>query len=415
MNPPTFIRLAVLFFFQFFIWSTWAISMGTWMSKTMGFSPVQIGTAYGATSLAAMISPFFVGMVADRFFAAHRILAVLHIVGGALLYYTPKAAEGGNFGAFYAVMLLYVLFYMPTLALVNSVAFSQMKTSAEGFGYIRVFGTFGWIAAGFLIGKWELSALPMQFSIGAAVSVALGIYCLLFLPNVPPKAKGQAVSIRDVLGLDSLVLLKDRSFAIFAIGSFLICIPLAFYYSGVGRFLNDIGVKEVEAKVIYGQISEIVFMLIFPLMFARLGVKKMLLLGMACWAARYFLFANGNAGPAYWMLVIGLVLHGPCFDFFFVTGQVYVDQQATEKIRSAAQGFIAFITYGAGMLVGSIIQGYVLDHYTVDGRITWAPTWIIPAVGALGVLLLFAAFFTDPKRKQAGVEEVPLKASPEGL
>jgi nucleoside transporter len=415
MNPSTRIRLSILFFFQFFIWSTWAISMGTWMSKTMGFSPVQIGSAYGASAIAAMVSPFFVGMVADRFFAAQRVLGFLHILGGVLLYLTPKVAEGGSFGAFYTLMLLHVLCYMPTLALVNAVAFSQMKDSAQGFGGIRVFGTIGWIVAGYLIGHWELSALPQQFFVGAGVSVALGVYCLLFLPNVPPKGKGEKVTVRDILGLDSLQLLKDRSFAIFAIGSFLICIPLAFYYSGVGRFLNEVGVKEVEAKVIYGQISEIVFMLIFPIMFARLGVKKMLLLGMACWAARYVLFANGNAGPAYWMLVVGLILHGPCFDFFFVTGQVYVDQQAGEKIRSAAQGFIAFITYGAGMFVGSIIQGYVLEHYTVDGKINWAPTWIIPAVGAFGVLLLFAAFFTDPARRRVETEEVPLKPSPEGL
>jgi nucleoside transporter len=313
-------------------------------------------------------------------------------------------------------MLLYVLFYMPTLALVNSVAFSQMTDSAKSFGGIRVLGTIGWIAAGNVIGYLNLGASPEQFTVGAAVSVGLGLYSLLFLPNVPPKAKGEPVTVRAVLGLDSLQLLKDRSFAIFAIGSFLICIPLAFYYSGVGRFLGQVGVEHAEAKITYGQMSEIFFMLVFPFMFARLGVKKMLLLGMLCWAARYFLFAYGNAGPGYWMLIFGILLHGPCFDFFFVTGQVYVDQQANERIRSAAQGFIAFITYGAGMLVGSYLQGYVLDHYTVDGTINWAPTWIIPGVGALGVMLLFAAFFSDPVRqRRSELEDVPLKPSPEGL
>lgn len=414
MNLSSRIRLSILFFFQFAIWSSWSISLGTWMKNTIHFDAVQTGFAYGATSIAAMLSPFFVGMVADRFFPAQRILGVLHLLGGIALYLTPHAAASG-FGLFYVVMLLHVLCYMPTLALVNSVAFSQMTDSAKGFGGIRVFGTFGWIAAGYVIGTQNLSASPWQFTIGAGISIALSIYCFFFLPDVPPKARGQAVTFRDVLGLDALQLLKDRSFAIFSIASFLICIPLAFYYSGVGRFLADVGVKEVESKVIYGQVSEILFMLLFPVLFARLGVKKMLMLGMACWAVRYYLFSQGNAGPAYWMLVVGLALHGPCFDLFFVTGQVYVDQQAHEKIRSAAQGFIAFITYGAGMLVGSLLQGYVIEHYTTNGAINWPPTWIIPAVGAVGVLLLFAAFFTDPKRRQPILDEVPLKPSPEGI
>ena len=265
------------------------------------------------------------------------------------------------------------------------------------------------------IGWLKWNNRPEQFVLGSIVSIALGVFCLLCLPNVPPKAKGEPVSMRAVLGLDSLQLLKDRSFLIFAIGSFLICIPLAFYYNGIDRFIADAKIEHGTAWITTGQMSEIIFMLLFPIMFARLGVKKMLLLGMACWAARYFLFAYGIAGPTFWMLLLGLLLHGPCFDFFFVTGQVYVDQQAHEKIRSAAQGFIAFITYGAGLFVGSLLQGQVLEHYTVNGVKNWAPTWIIPAVGAIGVLLLFAAFFTDPARRRPALDEIPLKPSPEGL
>lgn len=411
MNPSSRLRISILFFVQFFVWGTWGVSMGTWMTN-LGFSAPQIGTAFGATSIAAMISPFFVGMIADRFFAAQRVLGVLHIVGGVLLY---LASRTHTFAAFYPLLLLHTLCYMPTLALANAVAFSQMEDSAKSFGSIRVLGTFGWIAAGVVIGLLNLGPTPTQFVLGACASVVLGVYCLAFLPNVAPKAAGEPVSVRAILGLDSLALLKDRSFAIFAIGSFLICIPLAFYYSGAERFLTQTGVAHAPAKMTYGQMSEVFFMFVFPIMFARLGVKKMLLLGMACWAARYFLFAYGNAGPALWMLILGIILHGPCFDFFFVTGQVYVDQQAGEKIRSAAQGFIAFITYGAGMLVGSITQGFVLDRYTTDGKIDWAPTWLIPGVGALAVLVLFAAFFKDNSRRLASSAANPvLTPSPEG-
>lgn len=378
----------------------------------LGFSAPQIGTAFGATSIAAMISPFFVGMIADRFFAAQRVLGVLHIVGGVLLW---LAAKTTTFSSFYPILLAHTLCYMPTLALVNAVAFSQMTDSAKSFGSIRVMGTFGWIAAGLLIGKLNLGPTPTQFTVGAVASVALGLYSFFVLPNTPPKAKGEPVSLRAILGLDALQLMKDRSFAVFSIGSFLICIPLAFYYSGAERFLTQIGVAEAPAKMTYGQMSEVLFMFLFPVMFSRLGVKKMLLLGMACWTARYVLFAYGNAGAGLWMLILGIVLHGACFDFFFVTGQVYVDQQASERIRAAAQGFIAFITYGAGMLVGSIAQGFILDRFTrPDGSIDWAPTWLIPAAGAAGVLLIFAALFKDPRPTRGSTASVAT-AEPAGV
>ena len=261
-------------------------------------------------------------------------------------------------------------------------------------------GTFGWIAAGLLIGTYNFGPTAAQFVIGAGASILLGVYCLLVLPDVPPKAKGHPISVRGILGLDALVLFKDRSFATFAIGSFLICIPLAFYYSGAERFLSQIGVTEAPAKMTFGQMSEVLFMLIFPFLFARLGVKKMLLLGMACWVVRYLCFAYGNATSHLWMLLVGIVLHGPCFDFFFVTGQIYVDQRAPEQMRAAAQCLIAFITYGAGMLVGSIAQGYVIDAYTLaDKTINWAPTWLIPAAGSGAVLLAFMALFKSPPKE----------------
>lgn len=407
MNTNSRIKISILFFAQFFTWGAWGVSMGTWMNG-LGFSAPQIGTAFGATSIAAMISPFLVGMVADRYFSAQRVLGVLHVLGGCLLF---AASRTSDFSSFYPLLLAHCLCYMPTLALANTVAFSQMSDAAQSFGGIRVMGTFGWIAAGMLIGKLNLGPTSSQFVLGAGVSVALGLYCLLFLPDVPPKSKGTPASFKSVIGLDALELMKDRSFAVFALGSFLICIPLAFYYSGTERFLTQIGMAEAPFKMTFGQMSEVLFMLVFPLMFARLGVKRMLLLGMACWALRYVCFAYGDATSAVGsgLLLAGIILHGPCFDFFFVTGQVYVDQRAPERMRASAQCFIAFLTYGAGMLVGSISQGYVIDACTKDGVVQWTPTWLLPAAGSAGVLLLFLALFRAPA---AGAQkEAQLQAS----
>jgi nucleoside transporter len=398
MPPKARLQISILFFFQFFVWGAWGVSMGTWMNG-LGFSATQIGTAFAATSLAAMISPFIVGMVADRFFPAQRVLGALHLAGGLLLLAASRAT---TFPAFYPLLLAHALCYMPTLALANTVAFSQMSDAAQSFGGIRVLGTFGWIAAGLLVGNLNLGPTALPFVLGGGVSLALGLYCMLALPEVPPKAKGQPIAIRSILGLDALKLMKDRSFAVFAVGSFLVCIPLAFYYSGTERFLTQIGVEHAPAKMTLGQMSEVFFMLVFPLMFSRLGVKKMLLLGMGCWMVRYFCFASASSSPGGWLLIAGILLHGPCFDFFFVTGQIYVDQRAPETMRSAAQCFVAFITYGAGMLVGSITQGYVIDAYTLpDKTVQWAPTWIIPAVGSGVILLVFAALFKDPSKNQS--------------
>ncbi len=405
MNPIARFKVSVLFFFQFFIWGSWGATMGIWMSKhgaDAGFNNVAIGQAFATTSIAAIISPFFVGMIADRFFSAQRVLGFLHVVGGVLLY---LASQQTTFTGFYPLLLAHTLCYMPTLALANTVAFSQMDDSAKHFGSIRVLGTFGWIAAGLMVGKLGLEPTAQQFLYAAYVSVALGVYSFLFLPNVPPRAKGEPISLGAILGLDALQMMKDRSFFIFSMGSFLICIPLAFYYSGAGLFLGEIGVKEVGFKMTFGQMSEVLFMLLFPLMFARLGVKKMLLLGMLCWTIRYVCFAAGAENVVMPLLLAGIILHGPCFDFFFVTGQIYVDQQADRRIRSAAQGFIAFLTYGVGMYVGSTIQGYVIEHYKIvdaAGVVThnWKPTWLIPAAAAGVVMLIFLAMFDDPKKKQ---------------
>jgi nucleoside transporter len=399
MNTSARIKLSLMMFLQYVIWGAWFVTGYTFLTKKWGFSDPEAASCYATTNLAAMIAPFFVGLVADRFFAAQKVLAVLHLLGAVFIY---LASEQTTFAAFYPLLLAHTLCYMPTMALTNSVALAQMDNPGAQFPGIRVLGTIGWIAAGQAVSRmgWDLDVRIFHFA--AAASVVLALYSL-FLPHTPPKAKGEPVTLRAILGLDALSLMKDRSFAIFMIGSFLICIPLAFYYNLTGAFLTDRGVVDTAATMSWGQMSEIFFMLVFPLAFARFGVKWMLLIGMAAWAGRYALFAMqptpdvvswGTMWPAY----IGVILHGVCYDFFFVTGQVYVDERAGEKMRSAAQGFIAFATYGLGMFVGSYIQGQVAAGHTVNGVKDWNQIWMIPAVGALGVLLLFLALFRSPRR-----------------
>jgi nucleoside transporter len=392
---PTSVRvkLSVLMFLQYFVWGSWYVTMGPYLNETLKFSGQEQGPAYGTTALAAMISPFFVGMVADRFFATEKILAVLHIVGGLLLLYVSTLT---TFGAFYPVLLAYTLCYMPTLALSNSLSFHQMSNPGKEFPGVRVLGTIGWIVAGYVIGFLGFGTSAGMFTTGAVASIVLGLYCFT-LPHTPPAKLGHAVTARDILGLDALKLMKERSFAIFVLGSFLICIPLQFYYGLAGTFLSEIGVQNVPTKMTLGQVSEIFFMLVMPIFFVRLGVKWMLIVGMLAWTTRYLLFSWGDNGALAWMLYVGILLHGICYDFFFVTGQIYVDKRAPGDLRAAAQGFIAFVTLGVGMFIGSLVFGRVLDIYRTSGPVPhdWPAVWLVPAVAAGAVLLLFALFFQD--------------------
>ncbi|MDB6054048.1 MAG: yegT 2 [Verrucomicrobiales bacterium] len=409
MSPSTRIRLSFMMFLQYFVWGTWYVTMFTYLSQTRGFTGGQIGWAYAAVNIGAIVAPFFVGMIADRFFATEKILAVLHILGGGFLYWASTAT---TFPEFLSALLCHTLCYMPTMALTNSLSFHHVSNPGKDFPFIRVLGTIGWIAAGWLIGYqaiWGKSIEPtdLPFKIGAASSVAMGLFCLC-LPHTPPKAKGLKVDVKTVLGLDALQLLKDRSFLIFIVGSLLICIPLAFYFSGANGFLNEIGVTNAASKMTFGQMSEIIFMLVMPFFFSRLGVKKMLLCGMLAWTARYVLFMFGNPGSGMWMLYGGIVLHGICYDFFFVTGQIYVDRQANISIRAAAQGFIAFITYGLGMMIGSLVQGKVAETYAINNTSHhWDKIWLIPAVMSGAVFLLFALFFkeSDAAKGKSAIHE----------
>ena len=395
----TRLKLSTMMFLQYFVWGMWGVTMGTWLGETLHFTGAQIGLAFGTTALAAMISPFFVGMVADRFFATERILAALHLIGGPILFFVSLQT---SFLPLYIVMLVYTLCFMPTLALTNSLSFHQMQDPGREFPAIRVLGTIGWIAAGLLVGSLGIEATAIPMKLAAAGSVALGLFCFA-LPHTPPKKTTERATWREVLGLDALKLMSDPSFAVFVIGSFLICIPLQFYYTFTNPFLNELHVSNAAGKMTMGQMSEIFFMLVMPLFFRKLGVKKMLLVGMAAWAARYALFAMGNNGSLVGMLYGGILLHGVCYDFFFVTGQIYVDQKAPVQLRAAAQGFIAFVTLGVGMFIGSWLSGTVVDAFQHQ----WDRIWLVPSAGAAAVLLMFAVFFR-PAPAAVG-ETVPAK------
>ena len=389
MTSPVRVKLSALMFLQYFVWGAWYVTVGTWLAQSLHFSGEQIGLAAGTTALAAMISPFFVGMVADRFFATERILGVLHLVGGVVLY---VASTQHDFWPFYFILLAYALCYMPTLSLSNAISFHQMTDPEREFPPIRVLGTIGWIVAGLVIGTLALEPTAVPMRMAAAASIVLGLFCFV-LPHTPPAKTGK-VSARDVLGFDALALLADRSFAIFVVGSFLICIPLQFYYAFANVFLNELNVANAAGKMTMGQMSEFFFLLVMPWFFRRLGVKYMLLVGMAAWMARYAMFAFGDSGAGVWMLYVGILLHGVCYDFFFVTGQIYVDQAAPASLRAAAQGMTTFVTYGFGMLIGSWVSGWVVDLYRVEpAGHAWTSIWLVPAAGAAAVLLLFALFF----------------------
>ncbi len=399
MNSLTRTKLSLMMFLEFFIWGAWFVTMGTYLSQALSSQGFQIAAAYSTQSLGAIIAPFIIGLIADRYFAAQRILGFLHLVGAALLFMVARAE---NFTAFYPFILAYMILYMPTLALVNSVSFRQMTDPSKQFASIRVWGTIGWIVAGIIIGyvvHWESKGLLRDtFYMASGVSAFLGFFSFL-LPDTPPRGNtGTKPSLREILGLDALNLLKDKNFLQFFIASILICIPLAFYYQNANLFLNSTGMKNAAGNMTFGQVSEVAFMLLLPLFFKRFGLKITLLVGMAAWAVRYLLFAYGDSGQGVWMLFLGILLHGVCYDFFFVSGQIYTDFKAGEKVKSSAQGLITLATYGLGMFIGFWLAGNIYNKYQLEGGAhDWKMIWIIPACIAFVVLLSFALIFKNEK------------------
>jgi nucleoside transporter len=398
MNASIFSRLSLMMLLQYFIWGAWYVTMGTYMSEFLKSSGIQIGAAYSALAIATMISPFFIGLVADRFFAAQRIMGVLHIAGGVLLYFATTVSDNG---AFYWVILLYSLLYMPTIALSNSIAFHQMTDPGKQFPWIRVFGTLGWIIAGLMIGFLAIEKTSSTFYMAAAASGVLGVLSFM-LPNTPPKGNDANATASSALGTEAFVLFKDRPYLVFFIAAILVCIPLSFYYGFANVFLNELGMENAAGKMILGQVSEAVFILAIPFLFNSIGVKKMLLLGMTAWILRYVFFSFGNIDANQWMLYAGIIMHGICYDFFFVTGYMYTEKKAGEKIKNAAQGLFTFATYGLGMVIGTTFSGYTADRYlNADGSHQWSGIWMVPAYIAIAVMIYFILFFKEKKEIQA--------------
>lgn len=413
MKSAVRFRLSAMMFLNFFIWGAWYVTMGTYLKSIKGVSDVQVGIAYGTQALGAIIAPFVAGLIADKFFSAQKILGILHLAGAAALYYLSVI---DNFSAFYPGLLIYMILFMPTLALINAVSFNQVGDPEKDFAKIRVWGTIGWIAAGLIIGwlAWEqTNSLINTFRLASAVSLIMGLFSFT-LPDTPPLRAGTKVTFGEIIGLDAIGLLKDKNFLIFFLSSLLICIPLAFYYQETNIFLNELGVEGAAGKMAIGQMSELIFMILMPFFFLRLGVKKMLLIGMAAWAARYLFFGFGNTGSGMWMLYAGIILHGICYDFFFVTGQIYTNDKAGEKIRSSAQGMITLATYGVGMLIGFWIAGLAAEKYATPTGHDWKSIWMIPAAISLVVFLLYALLFKDDKKKIISQSEAEkgLAASP---
>ena len=398
------VRLSVMMFLNYVIWGAWYVTLTTYLTSTLHLSHTQAGAAFGTTALASMISPFFVGLVADRFFATEHVLAALHFLGAFFLW---QVASAQTFGSVYALLLAYCLCYFPTIALTNSLLLQHVPDAGRDFPLIRVFGTLGWIVIGLVVGYMAIEKSATTFLLAAGVSVVMGFFSLM-LPHTPPHAKGTAFSIRRVLGLDALVMLKDKSFLVFAIASVLACIPLTFYFSFTNNYLNDVHVVNAAGKMTLGQASEVGMMLVMPFILRRMTVKGILLMGLTAWAVRYALLALGDAGPGVWMFYIAILLHGVCYDFFFMTGQLYTDQQAPAHLRGAAQGFITFLTYGVGMFAGSLISGKAVDFFTTGSGESavrdWKSFWLSSAAGAFVILLIVALLFRSKAKIQPAHE-----------
>lgn len=404
MKITTRIQLMIMMFLMFFTWGAWYGQMGKYLFTTLKASGDQIGSAYATFSIASIIAPFFVGMIADRFFSAQKVMGILNLLGAGILYLLIQNKDPD---VFFWYILAYTLTFAPNLALSSSIAMNQMSDPGKEFPAIRVLGTIAWIVVTNIVGFYGLGDKVAIYQIAMFTSIAWGLFSFT-LPDTPPKATGKA-TVSQILGTDAFVLFKDRSFLIFVISSVLVCIPLAFYYAHGNLSLTESHMTNVENKMSLGQASEVVFMLLIPFSLQRFGIKKMLIVGLIAWIVRFLCFGYGDGISSEWILYLAIILHGVCYDFFFVTGQIYTDNKAGDKIKNSAQGLITLATYGIGMGIGSKLSGIVLDKYTFTdaaGVVThnWNGVWMIPAMISAVVLVLFVIFFKENNTKVVSVE-----------
>ena len=395
MNPFLLVRFWLMVFLHYFVWGAWYVTMGTYVVTKLGFTGGQVGLVYGTTAVGALVSPFIVGIIADRFFATQRILGFLHLAGAGLLYWVSTLQE---FGRFYPVLLAYTITYMAGHGLTNALTLHHSKNPAKEFPVVMVMASVGWIVAGLVVSWLKLEDHAGMFRLASGAALLMGLYSFS-LPHTPPKGAGAPASLGTLLGFDALKLMRDRSFATFMVCSFLICVPLSFYFSWMNVFMNEMNIPNAAAKMTLGQVSDVVFLLLLPALLLRIGAKGILLLGIGAWAVRFGLFALFHQSPsALWMLFTGILLHGMCYDFIFVMGRMYVDKRAGEDIRGAAQGLHAIVTLGAGMFVGSWLSGIVAQHYTQGSTHDWQAIWLIPAAMAAVLVVVFALFFKENQR-----------------
>src|SRR5690554_272221 len=411
MTSSVKLKLSTMMFLEFFIWGAWYVTLGTFLGQNLNATGAQLAAVFSTQSFGAIIAPFIIGLIADKYFNAEKILGILHLIGAGLMY---AMYQSEDFSTFYPYVFAYMVIFMPTLALVNSVSFEQMKDPAKEFSAVRVWGTIGWIAAGLLISfafQWDSTealsngVLRNTFFLACLSSLALGIFSF-FLPPTPPKAIREGKQrIAQLLGLDALKLLKDKNYAVFFLSAILICIPLAFYYQNANPFLSEIGMANATGMMTIGQVSEALFLLLLPFFFKKYGFKTTILVGMVAWVLRYALFAFGDAGAGTYMLIVGIALHGVCYDFFFVSGQIYTDAKAGPQFKNSAQGLITLATYGLGMLIGFWVAGIVSDYYLLNGVHDWKSIWLIPSAIALLVSLLFLLTFREKGLRKEEVLE----------
>ena len=392
------IRLYIMMFLEYFIWGVWYVTMGTYLTS-VGFQGNAIGSAYSTIAWAAVISAFFVSLIADKYFAAEKLTGILHIIGGVLMYLVSTIK---NPELFFWVLLAYALCYMPTIALTTAIGLHHCTNPGKQYPGIRVFGTFGWIAAGLSISLLKIEMGPQPMLLAALFSIILGLYSFT-LPHTPPRPTGKTPTLKEILGIDALKLMKDKSFAVLSISALLITLPFAMYHPLTNMYLNEIGVANAAGKMTMAQMSEVVFMLMIPFLFVRLGIKKLLLVGMIAWVVRFVLFILGNNDSLIAFLYIGILLHGVCYDFFYVTAQIYMDKKAPQDLRASVQGFFTLLTYGIGWLIGSYLYGLIIQTYQITDETSkvighkWDNVMIVPALIALMVTILFTLFFKNKK------------------